>query len=140
MEGRADKVEPSPAAGGGGGSAPPAVELRRINKRFGAVQANRDIDLAVDRGSITGIIGENGAGKSTLVSILYGFYTADSGEVLIDGKPIRMAGSSDAIEHGIGMVHQHFMLVPTMTVLENVMLGREGGALLAEGGRQRGSD
>ena len=135
MEGRADKAEPSPADGGEGGPAPPAVELRRINKRFGAVQANRDIDLAVDRGSITGIIGENGAGKSTLVSILYGFYAADSGEVLIDGKPIRMAGSSDAIEHGIGMVHQHFMLVPTMTVLENVMLGREGGALLAEGGQ-----
>ena len=121
----------SPTAGEG--STSPAVELRRINKRFGAVQANRDIDLAVDRGSITGIIGENGAGKSTLVSILYGFYTADNGEILIDGEPIRMAGSADAIGHGIGMVHQHFMLVPTMSVLENVMLGREGGALLAEG-------
>ena len=131
MEGRADRVEATTTAGGT--NAPPAVELRRINKRFGAVQANREIDLAVDRGSITGIIGENGAGKSTLVSILYGFYTADSGAILIDGDPIRMAGSSDAIEHGIGMVHQHFMLVPTMTVLENVMLGREGGALLAEG-------
>ena len=131
MEERADRVDSSPPAGGE--SAPPAVELRGINKRFGAVQANRDIDLAVDRGSITGIIGENGAGKSTLVSILYGFYTADSGEILIDGEPIRMHGSADAIEHGIGMVHQHFMLVPTMTVLENVMLGREGGALLAEG-------
>ena len=131
MEGRADRIEAAGTAGGT--NAPPAVELRRINKRFGAVQANRDIDLAVDRGSITGIIGENGAGKSTLVSILYGFYTADSGTILIDGKPIRMHGSSDAIEHGIGMVHQHFMLVPTMTVLENVMLGREGGALLAEG-------
>jgi len=120
------------AATGGGESCPPAVELRRINKRFGTFQANRDIDLAVDRGSITGIIGENGAGKSTLVSILYGFYTADSGEVRIDGEPIRMAGSADAIGHGIGMVHQHFMLVPTMTVLENVMLGHEGGALLAD--------
>ena len=131
MEGRADRVEPGAAVGGG--PLPPAVELCGINKRFGAVHANRDIDLAVDRGSITGIIGENGAGKSTLVSILYGFYTADSGEVLIDGEPIRMAGAADAIDHGIGMVHQHFMLVPTMTVLENVMLGREGGALLAEG-------
>ena len=131
MEERADRVETSPAAGEG--SAPPAVELRGIDKRFGAVQANRDIDLAVDRGSITGIIGENGAGKSTLVSILYGFYTADRGTILIDGEPIRMHGSSDAIGHGIGMVHQHFMLVPTMSVLENVMLGREGGALLARG-------
>ena len=123
------------ANAGGGDASPPAVELRRINKRFGAVQANRDIDLAVDRGSITGIIGENGAGKSTLVSILYGFYTADSGEIRIDGEPIRMAGSADAIEHGIGMVHQHFMLVPTMSVLENAMLGREGGPRLAEGER-----
>ena len=123
------------ANAGRGEASPPAVELRRINKRFGAVQANRDIDLAVDRGSITGIIGENGAGKSTLVSILYGFYTADSGEIRIDGTPIRMAGSADAIEHGIGMVHQHFMLVPTMSVLENAMLGREGGPRLAEGER-----
>ena len=122
-------------AGGGGTSPPPAVELRRISKRFGAVQANRDIDLAVERGSVTGIIGENGAGKSTLVSILYGFYSADRGEIRIDGRPIRMAGSADAIEHGIGMVHQHFMLVPTMSVLENAMLGREGGPLLAEGER-----
>ena len=133
MEERTDRAESSTAAGGGGGPAPPAVELRRINKRFGAVQANRDIDLSVDRGSITGIIGENGAGKSTLVSILYGFYTADSGEILLDGEPVRMTGASNAIEHGIGMVHQHFMLVPTMTVLENVMLGREGGPFLADG-------
>ena len=122
-------------AGEGEAPPPPAVELRRISKRFGAVQANRDIDLAVERGSITGIIGENGAGKSTLVSILYGFYSADRGEIRIDGQPIRMAGSADAIGHGIGMVHQHFMLVPTMSVLENAMLGREGGPLLAEGAR-----
>ena len=126
------------AGTGGGGeeeASPPAVELRGIDKRFGAVQANRNIDLVVDRGSITGIIGENGAGKSTLVSILYGFYAADRGEIRIDGQPIRMAGSADAIGHGIGMVHQHFMLVPTMSVLENAMLGREGGPLLAEGER-----
>ncbi len=131
MEGHKDSAEAAGVSGGEGSS--PAVELRRINKRFGAVQANRDIDLAVQRGSITGIVGENGAGKSTLVSILYGFYSADSGEILIDGEPVRLAGSSDAIDHGIGMVHQHFMLVPTMTVLENVMLGREGGPLLAGG-------
>ena len=109
------------------------MELRRINKYFGAVHANRDVDLRVERGSITGIVGENGAGKSTLVSILYGFYAADSGEILIDGEPVRLGGAADAIAHGIGMVHQHFMLVPAMTVLENVMLGREGGLLLAGG-------
>ena len=120
------------------GGRPPctdAVELRRINKRFGAVHANRDIDLTVERGTITGIVGENGAGKSTLVSILYGFYTADSGEILIDGEPVRLAEAADAITHGIGMVHQHFMLVPAMTVLENVMLGSEGGPWLAGGER-----
>ena len=116
-------------------SAPPAVELRRIDKRFGAVRANRGIDLAAGRGSVTGIVGENGAGKSTLVSILYGFYTADSGEILIDGEPIRLGGAADAIAHGIGMVHQHFMLAPAMTVLENVMLGSEGGLWLAGGER-----
>ena len=116
-------------------SAPPAVELRRIDKRFGAVRANRGIDLAAGRGSVTGIVGENGAGKSTLVSILYGFYTADSGEILIDGEPVRLGGSADAIAHGIGMVHQHFMLAPAMTVLENVMLGSEGGLWLAGGER-----
>ena len=116
-------------------SPPAAVELRRINKRFGAVHANRDIDLRVEPGSITGIIGENGAGKSTLVSILYGFYTADSGEIRIGGEPIRLGEAADAIAHGIGMVHQHFMLVPAMSVLENVMLGREGGPLLAGGER-----
>ena len=116
-------------------TAPPAVELRRINKRFGAVRANRDIDLAVERGAITGIIGENGAGKSTLVSVLYGFHAADSGEILIDGEPVRLGGAADAIARGIGMVHQHFMLVPAMTVLENVMLGSEGGPWLAGGER-----
>ena len=112
---------------------PPAVRLRGISKRFGAVQANDAVDLDVRPGTIHGIIGENGAGKSTLVSILYGFYTADSGSIEIDGRPVTIAGSADAIGHGIGMVHQHFMLVPTFTVLENVMLGREGGALLAPG-------
>ncbi len=115
----------------GGDKQPPAIELRRINKRFGRVHANRDIDLVVERGSVTGIIGENGAGKSTLVSILYGFYTADSGEILIDGAPVRIDKTSVAIDHGIGMVHQHFMLVPTFTVLENIMMGAEGSGLLA---------
>ena len=114
---------------------PPAVELRRIDKRFGAVRANRGVDLAVEHGSITGIVGENGAGKSTLVSILYGFHTADRGEILIDGEPVRLGGAADAIAHGIGMVHQHFMLAPAMSVLENVMLGNEGGPWLARGER-----
>jgi len=110
---------------------PYAIELRGISKRFGAVRANQDIDLAVRRGSIHGIVGENGAGKSTLMSILYGFYQADSGEVLINGNKVSINSSHDAIDVGIGMVHQHFMLVDTFTVLENVMLGAEGHALIA---------
>jgi simple sugar transport system ATP-binding protein len=111
----------------------PAVRLRGVSKRFGAVQANDAVDLDVWPGTIHGIIGENGAGKSTLVSILYGFYTADAGTIEIDGERVTIASSADAIRQGIGMVHQHFMLVPTFTVLENVMLGREGGPLLAQG-------
>lgn len=121
---------------GGARDAPPAIRLVDICKRFGAVQANRDVNLSVAKGNIHGIIGENGAGKSTLVSILYGFYTADSGTIEIDGAPVAIASSADAIARGIGMVHQHFMLVPPFTVLENVMLGAEGGPLLAEGKRQ----
>ena len=108
-----------------------AIELRGISKRFGAVRANQDIDLAVRRGTIHGIVGENGAGKSTLMSILYGFYQADSGEVIINGDKVSINSSRDAISVGIGMVHQHFMLVDTFSVLENVMLGAEGHALLA---------
>lgn len=108
----------------------PAMELRGITKRFGAVVANRNIDLTVERGSIHGIVGENGAGKSTLMSILYGFYQADEGEILIGGKPARIRGSRDAIDAGIGMVHQHFMLVDTFSVVENVVLGAETHALL----------
>ena len=109
-----------------------AIELRQISKRFGQVQANRDIDLQVRRGTIHGIVGENGAGKSTLMSILYGFYQADSGEILINGKPAKIKNSSDAIDAGIGMVHQHFMLVDTFTVLENVLLGAEQSKMLAK--------
>ena len=109
---------------------PPAIELIDIDKRFGAVHANRRIRLGVAKGTIHGIIGENGAGKSTLMSILYGFYEADSGEIRVDGKPVRIRSSADAIALGIGMVHQHFMLVEPMTVAENVLLGAEGGALI----------
>ena len=104
-----------------------AIELNGIDKRFGEVHANRHIDLQVRKGSIHGIVGENGAGKSTLMSIIYGFYHADSGQMLIDGQPFRPHGSQDAIAAGIGMVHQHFMLVNNFTVLENVILGAEGG-------------
>jgi len=111
----------------------PAIELVRIDKRFGAVHANKAIDLTVDQGSVHGIIGENGAGKSTLMSILYGFYEADSGEIRVGGKPVRIRSSADAIRHGIGMVHQHFMLVEPMTVAENVLLGAEGGAFTGPG-------
>jgi simple sugar transport system ATP-binding protein len=112
---------------------PFAVELRHIDKRFGAIHANRDASVSIAAGSITGIVGENGAGKSTLMSILYGFYEADSGEILIDGKPVIIASPADAIALGIGMVHQHFVLVDTFTALENIMLGAERGALLRRG-------
>jgi general nucleoside transport system ATP-binding protein len=108
----------------------PAIELIGIDKRFGAVHANRDVSLSIGQSSIHGIIGENGAGKSTLMSILFGFYHADKGEIRIKGQPVRIKSSSDAISHGIGMVHQHFMLVDTFTVLENVVLGAEGAALI----------
>ncbi len=107
-----------------------AIELIGIDKRFGAVHANRDVTLSIGKGSIHGIIGENGAGKSTLMSILFGFYEADKGEIRVGGRPVRIRTSADAISHGIGMVHQHFMLVEPFTVLENVVLGAEGGMLI----------
>ncbi|TPK47436.1 MULTISPECIES: ABC transporter ATP-binding protein [unclassified Mesorhizobium] len=107
-----------------------AIELIGINKSFGAVRANRDINLEIARGTIHGIVGENGAGKSTLMSILYGFYQADSGEIRVGGKPASITTPNDAIALGIGMVHQHFMLVDNFSVLENVILGAESDALL----------
>ena len=118
---------------GRGAVTAPAIELCGVDKRFGAVHANKAIDLVVAKGEIHGIVGENGAGKSTLMSILYGFYQADAGEILIDGRRTRIPDSDAAIAAGIGMVHQHFMLVEPFTVLENVMLGAEGGALLRGG-------
>ena len=117
-------------------SPPLAISLKNINKTFGSVQANKDVCLSVAPGTIHGIVGENGAGKSTLVSILYGFYSADSGTVTISGEPVRLRSSADAIAVGIGMVHQHFMLVPNFTVLENIILGHEGGYDLRSGARQ----
>ena len=122
-------------ANGGIGS-PLAIELSDINKSFGDVHANRNVNLTVVPGHIHGIIGENGAGKSTLVSILYGFYGADSGTIRINGEATTIRNSADAIGKGIGMVHQHFMLVPNFTVLENVMLGREGSLSVETGARK----
>ncbi|WP_052512913.1 ABC transporter ATP-binding protein [Paracoccus sanguinis] len=110
---------------------PPAIELRGISKSFGPVQANRDISMVVPRGTIHGIVGENGAGKSTLMSILYGFYRPDAGQILIGGRDAGITDSQSAIRAGIGMVFQHFKLVPNMTVVENVILGAEDSALLA---------
>jgi simple sugar transport system ATP-binding protein len=104
-----------------------AVEMRGIAKRFGAVQANRGVNLRVAAGTVHGIVGENGAGKSTLMSILYGFYQADAGEIAIDGRLAHLRGSREAMALGIGMVHQHFMLVDTLSALDNVMLGAEPG-------------
>ena len=111
-------------------TAAPAIELKGISKAFGPVQANKDISIRVMPGTIHGIIGENGAGKSTLMSILYGFYKADAGEIFIQGRKTEIPDSQAAIAAGIGMVFQHFKLVENFTVLENVVLGAEEGALL----------
>ncbi|MBI3367449.1 MAG: ABC transporter ATP-binding protein [Burkholderiales bacterium] len=102
-----------------------AVRMEGISKRFGAVLANDAVNLSVAAGTVHGIVGENGAGKSTLMSILYGFYTADAGTITVEGKPARITGSREAIALGIGMVHQHFMLVDTLSALDNIMLGAE---------------
>ena len=104
----------------------PILELSNINKSFGHVHANKDINLTINKGTIHGIIGENGAGKSTLMSIVYGLYQADSGKIKVSGKEINLKSPRDSIENGIGMVHQHFMLVENFTVLENIVLGFEG--------------
>jgi len=103
----------------------PILELRGITKRFPGVLANDHIDLTLKRGEIHALLGENGAGKSTLMNILYGLYAPDEGEIIVDGKTIQVSSPRDAIAAGIGMVHQHFMLVPVFTVTENVILGDE---------------
>ncbi len=126
-------TKPDTSDKGAADSQTAAIKLVGIEKRFGAVYANRNIDMTVKKGSIHGIIGENGAGKSTLMSILYGFYQADAGEIYVNGKKELISDSQKAISIGIGMVHQHFMLVDNFTVLENVVLGVEGGATLAGG-------
>jgi simple sugar transport system ATP-binding protein len=110
-----------------------AIELRSIDKWFGAVHANRDVSLVVRAGTIHGVVGENGAGKSTLMGILYGYYRPDRGEIFVRGRPVTLRHAQDALAAGIGMVHQHFMLVEPFTVLENVVLGVEGGFRLGAG-------
>ena len=102
-----------------------SLELRGITKTFGSFTANDSINLKVETGQIHAILGENGAGKSTLMNIVYGLLKADSGEILIDGKTVNISDPSDALSAGIGMVHQHFMLVPVFSVAENIMLGHE---------------
>jgi len=103
----------------------PVLEARGITKRFPGVIANKDVSLTIHKGQIVGLLGENGAGKSTLVKMIYGLYEPDEGEILINGEPVRLKGPRDAIKRGIGMVHQHFQLVPVFTVAENVILGDE---------------
>jgi general nucleoside transport system ATP-binding protein len=103
----------------------PVLELRGITKSFPGVLANQDINLTLEKGEIHALLGENGAGKTTLMNILYGLYRPNEGEILINDQKVDIEGPSDAIARGIGMVHQHFMLVPVMTVTENVMLGNE---------------
>ena len=118
--------------------APPVIELRAIDKWFGEVHANQDVSLAIRPGTIHGIVGENGAGKSTLMGILYGYHLPDRGEILVRGRPAAIRSPQDALAAGIGMVHQHFMLVEPFTVVENVLLGVEGSFLLKAGlGRAR---
>ena len=111
------------------------LEMRGIRKEFPGVVANDDVSFDVRRGEVHALLGENGAGKSTLMNILYGLYKPDAGEIHVNGKPVSFGSASDAIEAGIGMVHQHFMLIPVMTVAENVVLGTEpvkDGVLLDE--------
>ena len=103
----------------------PVLELRGITKQFPGVLANDHIDFDLRRGEVHALLGENGAGKSTLMSILYGLYTADSGRILMNGEPVTISSPKDAINLGIGMVHQHFMLIPVMTVTENIVLANE---------------
>ncbi|KPN31374.1 putative ABC transporter ATP-binding protein [Halolamina pelagica] len=103
----------------------PAVDLRQITKQFPGVLANDEVDLTVDRGSVHALLGENGAGKTTLMNVLYGLYKPTSGTVVVDGQERTFDSPRDAIDAGVGMIHQHFMLVEPMTVTQNVVLGNE---------------
>src|SRR5512139_563239 len=120
---RSNKPEP----GGDGASpapeAPPVVQMVKIVKTFPGVLANENVDFELRKGEIHALLGENGAGKSTLMNVLAGLYRQESGTILVKGRPVNFASPRDAIQAGIGMVHQHFMLVPTQTVTENILLG-----------------
>jgi len=104
---------------------PSAIEMRSITKSFPGVVANDKIDLIVEKGEIHGLLGENGAGKTVLMNILYGLYKPDDGKIVVDGKEVEIDSPRTALGLGIGMVHQHFMVVPSLTVVENIVLGRE---------------
>src|SRR6476661_1923539 len=116
------------------------LEARNVTKTFPGVVANKDVSLALHRGEVLALLGENGAGKTTLMNILYGLYHQDTGEILVEGQPVRIKSPSEAIKLSIGMVHQHFMLVPVFTVAENIILGTEvtrGPVLDLDGARER---
>jgi simple sugar transport system ATP-binding protein len=113
------------APGARSGSPPVVLEARGLTKRFPGVLANDHIDLQLHKGEVLGLLGENGAGKSTLMNLIFGLYAPDSGEVLVNGQPVQVQDAKDAIRLGIGMVHQHFQLIPVLTVTENIMLGDE---------------
>jgi general nucleoside transport system ATP-binding protein len=118
----------------------PILELRHVTKRFPGVLANDAVDFDLRKGEVHALLGENGAGKSTLMNILYGLYSPDEGEILLDGKPVQINSPHEAIAHGIGMVHQHFMLIPVMTVAENIVLAAEpthAGVLIDEDAAER---
>lgn len=120
-----------------GSAAEPFVRLERVSKRFGPLLANDALSLSFYEGEVLALLGENGAGKSTVSKILFGLYRADEGEVYVSGKPVQFRSPADAIAHGIGFVSQHFSLVPRFTVAENVVLGREGSAVLDKRGLER---
>lgn len=119
------RFPPSPLAGEGK-APPPLVAVRGVTKRFGAVEACAGVDLTLQPGDILGLLGENGAGKTSLMNVLFGAYAADSGAIEVEGRPVRIRNSADALNFGIGMVQQHFQLVPRHTVLENLLVGRAG--------------
>ena len=116
------QVNPSPPVYG---QTTATLQATGITKRFPGVLANDHVDFDLQHGEIHGLLGENGAGKTTLMNILYGLYQPDSGEILIDDRPVQFRDPGQAIAAGIGMVHQHFMLVPLLTVIENIILGLE---------------
>ena len=127
----------APTAGEASSGGSPLVVLRAITKRFPGVVADDRVDLSLREGEIHALVGENGAGKSTLMRVLYGLYAPDDGEILARGHPVRIGSPRDAIARGIGMVHQHFMLVARFTVAENIMLGAEGGPILDRAGAEQ---